>query len=119
VGDAGLEDGVDVGVLLVDQHEVATVEVARTRAQRRRGLLGRQRLEGALWLEPCKQVHTLGMAFAIDVAHLDRSGRVIAATTMRPGRLGALRLRGRTIVEAEAGRFAEWGLAPGTTVSYR
>jgi hypothetical protein len=49
--------------------------------QRARGLLGRPPLaEGeGLILRPCKAVHTWGMGYPIDVAFLDRSGRVVAS----------------------------------------
>ena len=102
--------------LEVDGEVVDTVELATTNRQRRKGLLGRDGLEGGLWLEPCRQVHTLRMRFAIDVAYVDRAGRVLAVRTMRPGRMGPLLLRSRSILEAEAGAFARWGLTVGSTV---
>lgn len=104
------------GRLLVDGRDVAPVELARTNAERRRGLLGRDGLDGALWLEPCRQVHTLRMRFAIDVAHLDRRGRVLGVRTMPPGRFGPLGWRTRVVLEAEAGSFAAWGLVVGSAV---
>lgn len=104
------------GTLFVDGEPVTTAELATTRRSRRRGLLRRDGLEGALWLEPCHQVHTFGMRFGIDVAYVDRSGRVLLVRTMPPGRLGPLSPRARAVVEAEAGAFTRWGLAPGATV---
>lgn len=104
------------GRLHVDGRDVATVELARSNAERRQGLLGRDGLEGGLWLEPCRQVHTLRMRFAIDVAHVDRRGVVRGVRTMRPGRFGPLGLRTRAVLEAEAGSFAAWGLAVGSQV---
>ena len=46
--------------------------------ERMRGLLGRDGLpEGDVYLFPrCASVHTFGMRFAIDIAFLDRDGRV-------------------------------------------
>ena len=105
------------GRLLVDGRDVAPVELARSNAERRRGLLGRDGLEGGLWLEPCRQVHTLRMRFAIDVAHVDRRGVVRGVRTMPPGRFGPLGLRTRAVLEAEAGSFAAWGLAVGSHVA--
>jgi uncharacterized protein len=105
-----------VGRLHVDGRDVASVELARSNAERRRGLLGRDGLEGGLWLEPCRQVHTLRMRFAIDVAHVDRRGLVRGVRTMPPGRFGPLGLRTRAVLEAEAGAFAGWGLAVGSHV---
>lgn len=102
--------------LEVDGRVVDRVELATSNGERRKGLLGRDGLEGGLWLEPCRQVHTLRMRFTIDVAYVDRGGRVLAVRTMRPGRMGPLLLRGRSILEAEAGAFARWGLAIGSVV---
>jgi uncharacterized membrane protein (UPF0127 family) len=105
-----------VGRLHVDGRDVAVVELARSNAERRRGLLGRDGLEGGLWLEPCRQVHTLRMRFPIDVAHVDRRGVVSGVRTMPPGRFGPLGLRTRAVLEAEAGSFAAWGLSVGSQV---
>ncbi|MEW2413768.1 DUF192 domain-containing protein [Streptomyces sp. NPDC046866] len=93
------------------------LEVAASYRARTRGLLGRPGIEGALLLTPATSVHTFGMRFPIDVAHLDRALRVIAVTTMPPGRLGLPRLRARHVLEAEAGAMAAWGLHTGTTLT--
>lgn len=84
--------------------------------RRGKGLLGRDCLDGGLWLEPCRQVRTMRMGFAIDVAYVDQRGRVLTVRTLRPGRVGPLLLRSRSILEAEAGAFARWGLAAGSVV---
>ena len=47
---------------------LAAAEVAVTRKVRRRGLIGRDHLDGVLVLRPCRQVHTFGLQFPIDVA---------------------------------------------------
>ncbi|MEU3789456.1 DUF192 domain-containing protein [Streptomyces fructofermentans] len=93
------------------------LEFARSARERRRGLLGRDRIEGALLLTPAGTVHTVGMRFAIDVAHLDRAYRVLAVRTMRPGRIGRPRPRARHVLEAEAGAMEAWGLRRGVAVS--
>ena len=46
--------------LLLDDRPVSEVEVARTLAQRTRGLLGREGIETGLVLSPGGSVHTLG-----------------------------------------------------------
>jgi uncharacterized membrane protein (UPF0127 family) len=89
------------------------VEIAATYGPRRRGLLGRDGVEGAMLLTPCKNVHTFRMRFAIDVAYLDRALRVVDVHTMKPGRLGRPRFRARHVLEAEAGAMAGWGVRPG------
>ncbi len=93
------------------------LEVARSAGARRRGLLGRGGIEGALLLSPASAVHTLGMLFAIDVAYLDRKMRVISVRTMRQGRIGLPRPRARHVLEAEAGTMERWGLRRGVRIA--
>ncbi|MED7821127.1 DUF192 domain-containing protein [Streptomyces chiangmaiensis] len=95
------------------------LEIARSAGARRRGLLGRAGIEGALLLSPASAVHTLGMRFAIDIAYLDAALRVVAVRTMRPGRLGLPRLRARHVLEAEAGAMERWGIRRGVQVIVR
>lgn len=95
---------------------LASLEVAGSARRRARGLLGRDALEGALWLPRTRSVHTLGMRFAIDVAYCDAEGRVLAIVTMRTWRLGRPRLRARSVVEAQAGNLQRWGITVGSTL---
>ncbi|MFF3344287.1 DUF192 domain-containing protein [Streptomyces sp. NPDC002779] len=92
------------------------LEIATSYRARRRGLLGRDSVEGALLLSPANSVHTIGMRMPIDVAYLDRRLRVIAVRTMKPGRLGLPRPRARHVLETEAGAMAGWGLKVGARV---
>ncbi|MGA4839864.1 DUF192 domain-containing protein [Streptomyces sp. G45] len=89
------------------------LEIADSPGARRRGLLGRDGVTGALLLPRTRSVHTVGMRFALDVAYLDRESRVLAVRTMRPGRVGLPRLRARQVLEAEAGAMAGWGVRVG------
>ena len=98
---------------------LASVEVAHGVGARARGLLGRDGLDGAILLRPAKQIHTLGMRFALDVAYLDRELTVLAMARMRPWRMGAPRLRARAVLEAEAGSFERWRLAVGDVLEIR
>ena len=66
---------------------LASLEVADTRAARRRGLLGRDSIDGALLLVPARSVHTIGMRFPIDVAWLDGELTVLRTTSMHRNRL--------------------------------
>jgi uncharacterized membrane protein (UPF0127 family) len=99
--------------LVCDGHVLASAEVAATGAERRRGLLGRDGLDGALVLERCRWVHTLGMRFALDVAYVDEDGIVVKTVRMRRHRVGVPVWKARRVVEAEAGAFARWGLHVG------
>lgn len=101
----------------MDGAPVAPVEVAHSFAERSRGLLGRDGIDGAMWIEPASSVHTVGMRFAIDVAFLDRRGHVLRTVTMAPNRLTRVVVRSRVVVEAEHGSFAAWGLGPGSQVT--
>ncbi|MCD0501643.1 DUF192 domain-containing protein [Bordetella petrii] len=69
---------------------------------RMRGLLCRARAPGpgsALLLSPCWAVHTVGMRYSIDVAFIDRQGRVLRlARNLRPGRL-AVCVRAAAVLE--------------------
>jgi uncharacterized membrane protein (UPF0127 family) len=96
-----------------DDRVLASAEVADARAARRRGLLGRGGIEGAIVLRPCRWVHTLGMRFPVDVAFLDADGVVIKTMHMNRHRMGVPVWRARCVVEAEAGAFARWGLRVG------
>ncbi|WP_405998797.1 DUF192 domain-containing protein [Streptomyces sp. NBC_00829] len=93
------------------------VEIAASYGTRRRGLLGRDGIAGAILLTPCSSVHTFRMRFTIDVAYLDKELRVVDVHTMKPGRLGRPRLRARHVLEAEGGAMAEWGVRPGVQLS--
>ena len=96
------------------------VAVAATWRSRRRGLLGRQGLEPGegLWLWPCRWVHSLGMAFALDVAHLDQRGRVVAAYRLAPGRVGPLVWRGTSVLELPAGTLHATGTRVGDRLAW-
>jgi uncharacterized membrane protein (UPF0127 family) len=92
---------------------LATTEIAPTRRARRRGLLGRDGIDGALVLRPCRQVHTFGMRFPIDVVWCDASGQVLRIARLAPSRVSRPVMRARFVVEAEAGATERWGLRAG------
>ena len=92
---------------------LAAAEVAATRAARRRGLLGRDRVDGALVLRPCRQVHTFRMRMPIDVVWCADDGRVLRVATMAPGRVSRPVLRARFVIEAAAGATDRWRLRVG------
>jgi len=99
--------------LLRDGEVLAALEIASTRSERRRGLLGREGIEGALLLKPARSVHTIGMRFPIDVAFCDGELAVVAVRCMRRYRMSRPRLRASCVIEASAGAFDRWGLRVG------
>lgn len=92
---------------------LASLEVADTRPARRRGLLGRDGIEGALLLRPARSVHSIGMRFALDVAWCDHDLTVLRVVSLPRNRVTRPVVRSAAILEAEAGSFARWGLAVG------
>jgi uncharacterized membrane protein (UPF0127 family) len=106
------------GWLVHDGDVLASACVARTRAERRRGLLGVDVVEGVLVL-PVRSVHTVGMRCTIDVAFCDAGGRVLRIVTMPPGRPGRMCWAARQVVEAPEGAFASWGVQVGSVLEVR
>jgi uncharacterized membrane protein (UPF0127 family) len=91
------------------------VEVAHTRATRRRGLLGRNHLDAsaALVLSPCVAVHTAFMRFSIDVVFVDRAGTIVRIVhRMAPWRIAGSR-RAHTVIELAGGCASARDLAVG------
>jgi uncharacterized membrane protein (UPF0127 family) len=81
------------------------VELAATRATRRKGLLGRASLDpsAALVLKPCFAVHTAFMQFPIDVVFVDRDWTVRrVAEHLGPWRM-AVHVGASAVVELAAG----------------
>jgi uncharacterized protein len=105
--------------LVRDGDVLAAVEVAATRRERGRGLLGRDEFTGALLIRPCRQVHTIGMRFPIDVAFCDADGVVRRTVTLRPWRVSRLVWRSAFVLEAEASAFERWGLISGDQVEVK
>jgi uncharacterized membrane protein (UPF0127 family) len=105
---------------LVREGEVlAAVELADAARARRRGLLGRDGIAGALVLRPCRHVHTARMRFPIDVAFCDAEGIVLRTVTLAPWRLSPYVHRAAFVIEAEAGAFDRWRLRAGDRVELR
>ena len=105
--------------LVCGDRVIASLEVASTRRERRRGLIGRDGIDGALLLPRTRSVHTVGMRFSIDVVHCDSEMQVLKVATMRPNRVGWPVRGARTVIEAQVGAFSRWGVAPGLMLEIR
>jgi len=106
-----------------------------TRRTRRRGLLGRSSLDGAVVLVPARSVHTVGMKFPIDVvfcrrtedADAERPGErnglrhveVLDIVTMAQNRIGRPRLRSHAVIEMRAGACSRMGIEVGDALEFR
>ena len=78
--------------------------LANTHWTRFRGLLGLAPDDfgngSGIWITPCRGVHTLGMAFAIDVIYLDRTLKVVdVQSAVKPWRFTPVRLRAASVLE--------------------
>ncbi len=70
------------------------------------GLLGTSTLHNhhAIWLKPCRSIHTIGMQYAIDVVFLDKEQVVRKlASTIQPFRICFAPRGTRSVVELAAG----------------
>ena len=86
------------------------IEQADTSLKRMVGLLGRRGLDAGagLWIRPSSGVHTVGMAFAIDVVGLDRDLKVIKLwRRLVPYRLTSVSLQLRSVLELPSGTIAQ------------
>ncbi len=90
-----------------EQPVASTIEMASTRATRRRGLLGRSSLPlgSALVLTPCNAVHTIGMRFTIDVVFVDSGGCVRKVVHRLPPWRMAISPLSRSTIEFPAGEL--------------
>jgi uncharacterized membrane protein (UPF0127 family) len=110
---------VSVAWLVRGEDVLAAAELADSRRAKRRGLLGRDGIEGVFVLRGCRSVHTLGMRFPIDVAFCDRSGKVVHTTTLPPWRVSKVVPRAAFVIEAEAGSLDRWKVKVGDEVEVR
>ena|SRR5438477_10565406 len=80
------------------------VRLATTRRARLLGLalLGRERAGGGLLIPSCRSVHTFGMRFPIDLAFLDRRGRVVSRRLGVPPRRLVSERRAVAVLEVPA-----------------
>lgn len=82
------------------------------------GWAGRRRIpdDQALWLVPCRAVHTVGMRVALDLVFLDHTGRILRIDS----RVAPCRARwhrcAHSVLEMGAGAARGLGLVPGTRV---
>lgn len=87
------------------------IELAKTGWKRMKGLLGRPHrdfFEGkGLWLRPSQGIHTIGMAFPIDVAYLDSQGCVLRLYhRLAPFRVAAVMISARSVLELPPGTLS-------------
>jgi uncharacterized membrane protein (UPF0127 family) len=113
-----LVSGDAVHVLLSErtgQHVAETIELAADSKTRTRGLLGRAGLARGtvMVIAPCNAVHTFFMRFTIDVAFVDRDGRILKLCRgLKPWRVG-IAARAFAALEFAEGSLDQAGLIRG------
>jgi uncharacterized membrane protein (UPF0127 family) len=103
-----------VAWLLREGEVLAALELADSRRARRKGLVGRDGIDGALLLPSARLgVHSIGMRFELDVAFCDRDMVVRRVVCLKPLRMTRPSFGAPCILEAEAGAFDRWQLHVG------
>ena len=106
-------------VVIRNQVLAEKTTVATSHWARMRGLLGHPRLktgEGLL-LGYTKAIHTIGMRYSIDVAFLNRDGRVIHLIhCMKPFRFSPLVSNSAMVLELPAGVLIHSGIKLGDCI---
>jgi len=103
-------------ILMHNHRPVSRIEIADTWAMRARGMLWRRELPEALLLRPCSSVHGAGMRVPLDVAFVDRDGRVLETLVLHPWAMTRPRRMAESVLEAPTGSFARWGLEAGSVI---
>jgi uncharacterized protein len=95
------------------------VQLAGDGGNRRKGLLGRDRLASGegLWIVPCEAVHTFGMRFPIDLVYLDRQKRIVKIrSNVGPWRISGC-LRAHSVIELPAGTVRDTNTVTGDSLA--
>ena len=84
------------------------VRIARTHWSRLRGLVGTAKAAfppgHALWIIPCRGVHTLAMNFPLDLVYLDSVSTVVdLQESVKPWRFAPINFRAASVLELPAG----------------
>ncbi|MDN3578968.1 DUF192 domain-containing protein [Chitinimonas viridis] len=97
------------------------VWLAESATERMQGLLGRPPLaaDEAMLIQPCRLIHTVGMAYPLDLAFVDKQGRVRKLVSqLRPARMAGC-LSATATLEMAPGTIARVGLVAGEQLHWR
>lgn len=88
---------------------------------RAKGLLGKKNLPRGwcLLIKPCNSVHTMFMAFPIDILFLDDNGRAVAMyDSLPPFRLSRIIRQSRMVIELPPGTLALTNTSAGDIIKF-
>ncbi len=86
------------------------------------GLLPKKGLnEGeGLWIDPCKDIHSIGMRFVFDAVFLDKELRVVhLIEKMKPLRVSPIIKTAKSVLELRGGTIAETQIQVGDQLSFQ
>jgi uncharacterized membrane protein (UPF0127 family) len=95
------------------------IDWAGSSGSRKKGLLGRDSIEEGegLYIVPCQWVHMFGMRFSVDIAFLNREGRVLSMQhALKPNRVSKLVWRAEGVLELPAGTLESSGTQLGDLI---
>jgi uncharacterized membrane protein (UPF0127 family) len=100
---------------------VVNVMTADSFFKRLKGLMFTKELlsQSALYIYPCREIHTFFMNYSIDVLYLDTNNIILAIDEdMKPGRIGKPVKNAVAVVELPSGRAMEACIAVGQAVEF-
>lgn len=95
---------------------IADCAMALTSWEKMLGLLPRKSIDKneAMWINNSTSIHTFFMKFAIDVAFIDRKGKILAIYhSLQPWRHSWIHLFAKGALEAKSGLMKEMGIEKG------
>jgi uncharacterized membrane protein (UPF0127 family) len=95
------------------------VHIANTFYKRLKGLMFSKNLPSdcALYIQPCRGIHTFFMGYNIDVLHLDSFRQVVAIEeNLHPGKIGKIHPLTIEIIELPAGKIKKNQTKLGNTI---
>ncbi len=97
------------------------VRIASSLFARMKGLLGTDTLCAgeALWITPCRSVHTLFMRYPIDVLFLNSECAVVAGSTLAPWALSHWKRQAFSVLELPAGTLQKTHTVTGDRISIK
>jgi len=104
------------GIVLADR-----LEWAGTSETRKRGLLGRTHLDPGegIYIVPTQWIHMFGMKFAIDVAFLNRDGKVLSVHHgLKPNRFSRIVFRADGALELPEGTLKQTNTEVGDMIEF-
>lgn len=107
-------------IIFKNSVQIGVAHLANTFLTRLLGLMGKTHLppDYCLILTPCNSIHMAFMKIPLDIAYLDREGRVLALQwDLKPWRMGEIHKGTHTVLEAPVGGVLR-GLQVGDIISY-